>query len=305
MKRVAVLISGRGSNLGALIAAQNDSYKIVLVISNNPDAAGLARAADAGIATMAIAHTGKTREGFDAEIDAALRAAGVEIVVLAGFMRILSDGFVRGWEGAMINIHPSLLPAYKGTKVHERVIAAGETSSGASVHFVVPELDAGPVIAQAIVHRPAVLILDEPAAGLDPQARRDLSQLLLSLKAGGMTLVVSSHILAELEDYSDRMIIVDHGRIAGGETIALREPETRLRITLAAPRDDLTDFLVARGLIIAETAGNHALVSLDGGAGERAALLAALVQAGFAVSGFTEDARNLEEVYFSRVEGRS
>ena len=160
-------------------------------------------------------------------------------------------------------------------------------------------------IAQAIVHRPAVLILDEPAAGLDPQARRDLSQLLLSLKAGGMTLVVSSHILAELEDYSDRMIIVDHGRIAGGETIALREPETRLRITLAAPRDDLTDFLVARGLIIAETAGNHALVSLDGGAGERAALLAALVQAGFAVSGFTEDARNLEEVYFSRVEGRS
>ena len=151
MKRVAVLISGRGSNLGALIAAQNDSYKIVLVISNNPDAAGLARAADAGIATMAIAHTGKTREGFDAEIDAALRAAGVEIVVLAGFMRILSDGFVRGWEGAMINIHPSLLPAYKGTKVHERVIAAGETSSGASVHFVVPELDAGPVIAQASV----------------------------------------------------------------------------------------------------------------------------------------------------------
>ena len=151
MKRVAVLISGRGSNLGALIAAQDDSYKIVLVISNNPDAAGLARAADAGIATMAIAHTGKTREGFDAEIDAALRAAGVEIVVLAGFMRILSDGFVRGWEGAMINIHPSLLPAYKGTKVHERVIAAGETSSGASVHFVVPELDAGPVIAQASV----------------------------------------------------------------------------------------------------------------------------------------------------------
>ena len=151
MKRVAVLISGRGSNLGALIAAQNDSYKIVLVISNNPDAAGLARAADAGIATMAIAHTGKTREGFDAEIDAALRAAGLEIVVLAGFMRILSDGFVRGWEGAMINIHPSLLPAYKGTKVHERVIAAGETSSGASVHFVVPELDAGPVIAQASV----------------------------------------------------------------------------------------------------------------------------------------------------------
>ena len=160
-------------------------------------------------------------------------------------------------------------------------------------------------IAQAIVHAPKVLLLDEPAAGLDPQARRDLSQLLLSLRDGGMTLVVSSHILAELEDYSDRMIIVDHGRIAGGETIALREPGTRLRITLAAPRDDLKDFLAGRGLTVAEAAGDHALVSLDGGAVERAALLTALVQAGFAVSGFAEDARNLEEVYFSKVEGRS
>ena len=136
MKRVAVLISGRGSNLGALIAAQNDSYKIVLVISNNPDAAGLARAADAGIATMAIAHTGKTREGFDAEIDAALRAAGVEIVVLAGFMRILSDGFVRGWEGAMINIHPSLLPAFRGLAAWRQAIDAGVSETGCTVHLV-------------------------------------------------------------------------------------------------------------------------------------------------------------------------
>jgi phosphoribosylglycinamide formyltransferase-1 len=151
LKKVAVLISGRGSNLGSLIAAQGDSYKIILVISNIADAAGLTRAATAGIATLTIAHAGKTREIFDGEIDAALRAAGAEIVVLAGFMRILSDGFVRGWEGRLINIHPSLLPAYKGTKVHERVIAAGETLSGASVHFVVPELDAGPVIAQASV----------------------------------------------------------------------------------------------------------------------------------------------------------
>jgi phosphoribosylglycinamide formyltransferase-1 len=151
LKKVAVLISGRGSNLGSLIAAQGDSYKIILVISNIADAAGLARAAAAGITTLTITHAGKTREIFDGEIDAALRAAGAEIVVLAGFMRILSDGFVRGWEGGLVNIHPSLLPAYKGTKVHERVIAAGETLSGASVHFVVPELDAGPVIAQASV----------------------------------------------------------------------------------------------------------------------------------------------------------
>jgi phosphoribosylglycinamide formyltransferase-1 len=151
LKKVAVLISGRGSNLGSLIAAQGDSYKIILVISNIAVAAGLARAAAAGITTLTITHAGKTREIFDGEIDAALRAAGAEIVVLAGFMRILSDGFVRGWEGGLVNIHPSLLPAYKGTKVHERVIAAGETLSGASVHFVVPELDAGPVIAQASV----------------------------------------------------------------------------------------------------------------------------------------------------------
>ncbi len=151
MKRVAVLISGRGSNLSALIAAQDASYKIILVISNVEGAAGLERAAAAGIATAVVPHQGKTREEFDAGIDAALRAAGAEIVVLAGFMRILSDSFVRGWEGRLINIHPSLLPKYKGTRVHERVLEAGDAMSGASVHFVVPELDAGPVIAQASV----------------------------------------------------------------------------------------------------------------------------------------------------------
>ena len=151
MKRVAVLISGRGSNLGALIAAQDASYRITLVISNVEGAGGLDKAREAGIATHVIPHAGKTREGFDTEMDAALRAAGAELVVLAGFMRILSDGFARGWEGRLINIHPSLLPAYKGTKVHERVIEAKEAVSGASVHFVVPELDAGPVIAQASV----------------------------------------------------------------------------------------------------------------------------------------------------------
>jgi phosphoribosylglycinamide formyltransferase-1 len=151
LKRVAVLISGRGSNLGALIAAQDASYKIVLVISNVEGAGGLDKAREAGIATQVISHAAKTREGFDGELDAALRAANIELVVLAGFMRILSDGFARGWEGKLINVHPSLLPAYRGTKVHERVIAAQEAVSGASVHFVVPELDAGPVIAQAKV----------------------------------------------------------------------------------------------------------------------------------------------------------
>jgi phosphoribosylglycinamide formyltransferase-1 len=152
LKKVGVLISGRGSNLGALIAAQSEApYRIALVISNIEGAGGLARARDAGIPTQVIPHKGKTREDFDAELDHALRAAGVEIVCLAGFMRILSDEFARAWEGKLINIHPSLLPAYKGTRVHERVLDAGETQSGASVHFVVPELDAGPVIAQATV----------------------------------------------------------------------------------------------------------------------------------------------------------
>jgi phosphoribosylglycinamide formyltransferase-1 len=151
LKRVAVLISGRGSNLSALIAAQDDSYKIVLVISNVEGAAGLDKAQAADIRTLVISHSGKTREAFDGEMDVALRAVQADIVILAGFMRILSDGFVRGWKGKLINIHPSLLPAYKGTKVHERVIEAREALSGASVHFVVPELDAGPVIAQATV----------------------------------------------------------------------------------------------------------------------------------------------------------
>jgi phosphoribosylglycinamide formyltransferase-1 len=111
----------------------------------------LQRARDAGIETCVIPHHGKTREDFDREMDGELKRAGVEIVCLAGFMRILSDWFTREWEGRLINIHPSLLPAYKGTRVHERVIEAREAQSGASVHFVVPELDAGPVIAQASV----------------------------------------------------------------------------------------------------------------------------------------------------------
>jgi len=151
LKSVAVLISGRGSNLQSLIDAAGDSYRIILVVSNVESAGGLEKAQRSGIPTAVVPHTGKTREAFDSEIDAALRAVGAELVVLAGFMRILSDGFVRGWEGRLINIHPSLLPAYKGTRVHERVLEAKEALSGASVHFVVPELDAGPVIAQAKV----------------------------------------------------------------------------------------------------------------------------------------------------------
>jgi phosphoribosylglycinamide formyltransferase-1 len=153
--RTAVLISGRGSNLQALIqacAVKNFPAEIVLVISNVPCAGGLEFAAEAGIACQTISHKNfASREEFDTAIDVALKEAEAEIVCLAGFMRILSDGFARKWEGRILNIHPSLLPAYKGVRVHERVIEAGEKMSGCSVHFVVPELDAGPVVAQESV----------------------------------------------------------------------------------------------------------------------------------------------------------
>jgi phosphoribosylglycinamide formyltransferase-1 len=192
LKKIGVLISGRGSNLGALIAAQKDApYQIVLVISNFENAAGLTRAAEAGIATQVIPHKSKPREVFDGELDAALRKAGVEIVCLAGFMRILSDGFARAWEGKLINIHPSLLPAYKGIDVHERVIAASEAQSGASVHFVVPELDAGPVIAQASVpvrpeDTPEILAARvlETEHKLYPEALRLLAEGRVKLEKG-------------------------------------------------------------------------------------------------------------------------
>jgi len=158
-------------------------------------------------------------------------------------------------------------------------------------------------IAQAIVHRPKVLLLDEPAAGLDPQARRDLSQLLLELRGDGMTLVVSSHILAELEDYSDRMVIVESGRIAGGESIALKS-SNRLRVVLADAREGFADFLKAHGAEVLETGPDRAVVTLAGEADARAALLAALIGAGYRVCEFAPDTQALEEVYVARMRGR-
>ena len=153
--KVGVLISGRGSNLKALIkacAAADFPAEIVLVISNVADAGGLKYAADAGIACTTISHKPfPSREAFDAVVDAALHEAGVELICEAGFMRIHSEGFVRKWLGRIINIHPSLLPAFKGTHVHEQVIAAGVKVSGCTVHYVIPELDAGPIIAQSEV----------------------------------------------------------------------------------------------------------------------------------------------------------
>ena len=152
---IVILISGRGSNMRALIEAAADPVfpaEIVLVVSNVESAAGLKFAESARIATKVIPHKPfPSRETFDAAIDAALNEAGVEIVCLAGFMRILSDRFVRKWQGRLINIHPSLLPSFKGVHVHEQALQAGVRISGCTVHFVVPELDAGPIIAQAAV----------------------------------------------------------------------------------------------------------------------------------------------------------
>jgi len=154
-KRVAILISGRGSNMRALIeAAKTKDYpaEIVLVISNVADAGGLDFARKHGIKTEIIEHQKfPSREIFDNAMDVALKAANTEIVALAGFMRLLSPRFVESWQGKMINIHPSLLPAYKGLHTHKRAIEAGEKFHGCTVHFVTPELDDGPTILQAKV----------------------------------------------------------------------------------------------------------------------------------------------------------
>jgi len=152
--RVGILISGRGSNMAALIEAARAPdcpYEVAIVASNVPEAEGLELARAASIATFAHSHRGLPRAGFDALIDRALRDAGVEWVALAGYMRLLSPEFIAGWQGRIVNIHPSLLPAYKGLDTHARALAAGETRHGCTVHIVTPELDDGPVVAQAEV----------------------------------------------------------------------------------------------------------------------------------------------------------
>jgi phosphoribosylglycinamide formyltransferase 1 len=154
-RRVGVLISGRGSNLQALIeAAKAPDYPaaIVLVVSNVPGAAGLAKADAAGISTLTLDHREfVAREAFDQALDAALQRAGLDLLCNAGFMRLHTAGFVEAWWNRHLNIHPSLLPAFKGLHTHERVLAAGETVSGCTVHFVRPAMDEGPIIAQAVV----------------------------------------------------------------------------------------------------------------------------------------------------------
>ncbi len=154
--KLAILISGRGSNMEALLnAAAADDYPAVpvLVLSNRPEAAGLHFAEAAGVATAAIDHKtyGKDREAFEFHVDSTLRGAEVEIIALAGFMRVLTPWFVKRWEGRMINIHPSLLPKYTGLDTHQRALDAGDTEAGCTVHWVSAGVDEGEIIAQARV----------------------------------------------------------------------------------------------------------------------------------------------------------
>ena len=154
--RVAVLISGRGSNMVSLIeAAKAADYPaaIVLVISNNPDAAGLAYAREAGIPTAVVDHRPfrENRTAFEQALDAQLDAHRIDLLCLAGFMRLLTADFVRRWSGRMLNIHPALLPQFKGLHTHRRALEAGAREHGATVHFVVPEMDSGPIVLQGSV----------------------------------------------------------------------------------------------------------------------------------------------------------
>jgi len=153
-KRVAVLISGRGSNMEALVAAAASNLypaQIVVVIADRPDAPGLARAATAGVPTVVVDHHvfGADRESFEHALEAELQRRGVELVCLAGFMRLCSPWLVERWQDRMLNVHPALLPAFKGLNTHARALAAGVRIHGATVHLVVAEMDSGPILAQA------------------------------------------------------------------------------------------------------------------------------------------------------------
>jgi len=196
--QIAVLISGRGSNLKALIdtcADTNFPAEIALVLSNRPEAQGLKKAEKAGIATLVVDHTEyDSRAAFETALHAALSDAGIELICLAGFMRLLDAEFVAKWRNRIINVHPSLLPAYRGLRTHERVIEDGVRFTGCTVHFVRPEMDEGPIIVQAVV---PVLPQDTP----ESLARRVLAfehriyPEAVRLVATGAARVSGSHVV--------------------------------------------------------------------------------------------------------------
>lgn len=198
-KRTGILISGGGSNMQALIrAAQDPLYpaEIAVVISNRADAKGLDFARAQGIKTEVIDHKAYgSREDFDAALDAALKRHGVALVALAGFMRIMTQGFIEAWRDRMINIHPALLPAYKGLHTHERALADGATRHGATVHFVRHDVDSGPIIAQA---RVPVLKSDTPEtlAQRVLDAEHKIYPKALALVASGALRVEGEKVIA-------------------------------------------------------------------------------------------------------------
>jgi phosphoribosylglycinamide formyltransferase 1 len=199
-KRVAILISGRGSNMMALVeAARAADYpaEIGLVISNRPDAPGLQLARSAGIDALAIDHKAyATREAFDAAVESALTDARIDLVCHAGFMRIQSDAFAARWLGRQLNIHPSLLPAFKGLHPHKQALDAGVRISGCTVHFVSPELDSGPIVAQAAV---AVLAGDTPETLAERilGAEHKLYPLALGLVASGKARLQDNRVVLD------------------------------------------------------------------------------------------------------------
>lgn len=203
--RTAVLISGRGSNMMSLVeAARVADYPadIISVISNRPDAPGIAWAAAQGIATLVIDHKAfASRQAFEAELDKALVASGAEIVALAGFMRLMTPGFVGRWQSRMINIHPSLLPNFKGLNTHEQALDAGVKIAGCTVHYVRAEMDTGPIIAQAAV---PVISGDTPArlATRVLAAEHRLYPAALRLVALGRTRVENEKVILS-EDVND------------------------------------------------------------------------------------------------------
>ncbi len=190
-RNVAVLISGRGTNLRALIDSTKDAghpARIALVLSNKPDAEGLEIAKAAGIETAVIESRGKERAEFDAILDTVLRSKDIDYICLAGFMRLLTHGFVQAWYGRMVNIHPSLLPAFKGTDVHARVIESGTRFTGCTVHFVSPEVDAGPIILQAVVPVPQDATPESIAAAVLEQEHTLYPQALRLLAEGRLVI---------------------------------------------------------------------------------------------------------------------
>ncbi len=209
-KRVAILISGRGSNMAALLAAaQGPAYpaEISLIVSNQADAKGLATARAAGLATALVEHRQfADREAFERALQSTLETNRIDIVCLAGFMRLLTPWFVGRWQERMLNIHPALLPAFKGLDTHERARAAGVKIHGATVHFVIPEMDSGPIVAQG-----AVSVHDDDTA--DMLAARALAvehkiyPLALRLVAEGRVRIVDGRCLIDGAAFPDRSLI--------------------------------------------------------------------------------------------------